>query len=170
MRSPSKERLRLPAAAGHGSMMCAILLTANASPASKLTVSRRSRYMSVQAPSRVEAPSARAVRLKDVFRDMLLPLDPDNVPVRRNDDLVALGNAEDVADRRMPSVRDALEATLDRLWDLAPADQKEIRIVRRPRIVERRAQHVAWTGRAYEVRGHDDDEIGFLLLERRAAR
>src|SRR5437764_1363079 len=124
MRSPSKERLRLPAAAGHGSMMCAILLTATASPASKLTVSRRSRYMSVQAPSSVVAPSARAVRpsdlLWDVLRDMVLPLHFDDVPARRHE---ALRHIENVAERRMAAVGDALEAALDRLGDLALAQE-----------------------------------------------
>src|SRR5436305_3073274 len=169
MRSPSNAMLRSPARAGRGSIMWVTLLVATASPAAKLTVSRRSRYMSVQAPSSVVAPSARAVRPRDLFRDMLLPLHVDDLRARRNANLLSLRNVEDVTDRRVRAVRDALEAALHRLGDLRLAEQVEIRVIRRLRVVERRAQHVARTGRAHQTRRHDDDEVGFLLLEGCAA-
>src|SRR5437763_10693347 len=149
MRSPSKAMLRSPARAGHGSIMWVTLLVATASPAAKLTASRRSRYMSVQAPSRVVAPSARAVRPRDLFRDMLLALHVEDVRARRNDDLLALRNVEDVAERRMRAVGDALQATLHRPGDLRLAEQEQVRIVAGLRRVERGAQHVAGTGRAH---------------------
>src|SRR5215831_7061988 len=125
MRSPSNAMLRLPAWAGHGSIMCVTLLVATASPAAKLTGSRRSRYMSVQAPSRVAAPSARAVRPREVFRDMMLPLDLENVAAARNEHLRAHRNVEQVAERRMRAVGNALQAPLHRPGDLGLAQQKE---------------------------------------------
>src|SRR4029077_7993707 len=158
MRSPSNAMLRSPARSGHGSTIWVTLLAATASPAAKLTVSRRSRYMSVQAPSNVVAASAR-IAPRMLLRDDLA-----------RDIALSLGNVEDVADRRLAAVRDALEAPLHRYRDFRLAEQEEFRIVRGARAVERRAQHVAGTGRAHEARGDDDDEIGFFLLIRRAAR
>ena len=64
----------------------------------------------------------------------------------------------------------ALEPALHRHGDFRLAEQEEFRIVRRPRAVERRAQHVAGAGRAHEARRHDDDEVGLFLLVRGAAR
>src|SRR5881394_3131129 len=127
MRSPSKAMLRSPARAGHGSIMWVTLLVATASPAAKLTVSRRSRYMSVHAPSSVVAASARMVAPRALLRDIAH----------------SLGHVEDVADRRRAAVRASLEPPLDRCGDFRLAEQEEFRIVCRPRTVERRAQHVA---------------------------
>src|SRR4051812_43811656 len=149
--------LRSPARIGHGSTMWVTLLAATASPAARLTVSRRSRYMSVQAPSKVVAASARiaprALLGDDLARDIAL----------------SLRDIEDVADRRRAAVRDALEAALHRHGDFRLAEQEEFRIVRRARIVERRAQHVTGTGRAHEVWRDDDDQVGLSLLIRGAA-
>src|SRR5436305_3047951 len=158
MRSPSYSMLRLPACSGHGSIMWVILFDAGASPAAKLTVSRRSRYMSVQAPSSVVAASAsiapRALLRDDLARDIAL----------------SLRDIEDVADRRRAAVRDPLEAAFHRHGDFRLAEQEEFRIIGRPRAVERRAQHVAGAGRAHETRCHDDDQGGCFLLIRRTAR
>src|SRR6185295_4863704 len=106
--------LRLPACSGHGSIMCVTLLTATASPAAKLTVSRRSRYMSVQAPSNVVAASARIAPRK-LFRDID----------------VSLGDVEDVTDRQRAAIGDALDAAVHRHGDFGLSEQEEIRIVRR---------------------------------------
>ena len=65
--------LRSPARTGHGSTMWVTLLAATASPAPKLTVSRRSRYMSVQAPSSVVAASARTREATYFARHGALP-------------------------------------------------------------------------------------------------
>src|SRR5438105_11516511 len=158
MRSPSYAMLGSPARIGHGSTMWVTLLAATASPAARLTVSRRSRYMSVQAPSSVVAASARiaprALLGDDLARDIAL----------------SLRDIEDVADRRRAAIRDALEAALHRHGDFRLTEQEEFRIVRWPRAVERRAQHVTGTSRAREARRDDDDEVGFLLLIRGAAR
>src|SRR5689334_23680127 len=128
--------------------MWVTLLVATASPAAKLTGSRRSRYMSVQAPSRVVAPSARAVRPRvlrgqEVFRDMMLPLDLEDVAAARDENPLARRNVEHVAERRMRSVGNALQAPLHRPGDLGLAEQEEIRIVAGLRRIERRLQHVA---------------------------
>src|SRR3954451_3724055 len=115
MRSPSKAMLRSPARGGHGSTMWVTLLVATASPAPKLTVSRRSRYMSVQAPSRVVAASARiasGLPAKLLLRNMAL----------------SLGDVEDVTDRQSRAVGLAFEAALHRNRDLALAEQEELRI------------------------------------------
>src|SRR5947199_8762136 len=138
MRSPSKAMLRSPARAGHGSIMWVTLLVATASPAAKLTVSRRSRYMSVQAPSSVVAASARIAA--SLFCDI------DGLP---------LGDVEDVADRARAPIRTAADATVHRHGDFGLTEQEELGIVRRLRRIERRAQHVTGTGRAYEVRRHE---------------
>src|ERR1041385_3293083 len=138
---------RLPAFGGHGSTMWVTLLAATASPAAKVTVSRRSRYMSVQAPSSVVAVSARIAPRK-LFRDIG----------------VSLGDVEDVADRQGAAVGDALEPAILRHGDFGLTHQEEVHVVRRLRAVERRAQHVAGAGRADETRRYDDDEVGFLLL------
>src|SRR5436305_8536486 len=131
MRSPSKTILRSPARIGHGSTICVILFAAGASPAAKLTVSRRSRYMSVHAPSSVVAASARITPRTllgdDLARDIAL----------------SLWDIEDVADRWRAAIRDALEAALHRYGDFRLTEQEKFRIVRRPRAVERRAQHFA---------------------------
>src|SRR3954449_3109230 len=158
MRSPSNAILRSPARIGHGSTMWVILFAAGASPAAKLTVSRRSRYMSVQAPSSVVAASAR-IAPRALFRDDLA-----------RDMALSLRDIEDVADRRRAAVRDALEAALHRHGDFRLTEQEELSIVGRARAIERRAQHVAGAGRAHQVRRHDDDEIGLFLLIRGAAR
>src|SRR5688572_26531527 len=146
--------LRSPARAGHGSTMWVTLLVATASPAAKLTVSRRSRYMSVHPPRAVAAASAR-VAPRRLFRDI---------------DGLSLGNVEDVADRQRAAVGDALEPAVHRYGDLALSEQEKLGIVRRLRAIERRAQHVAGAGRAHEARRHDDDEVGFLFLIGGAAR
>src|SRR5690242_4739095 len=148
MRSPSKAILRSPARAGHGSTMWTTLLAATASPAAKLTVSRRSRYMSVQAPSSMVAESARIAPRK-LFRDI---------------DGLSLGDVEDVADRGRAPVGAALDAAIHRHGDLGLAEQEELGIVRRLRCIERRAQHVTGAGRTHQPRRHDDDEVGFILL------
>src|SRR5688572_13765882 len=124
MRSPSCGILRSPARTGHGSTIWVTLLTATASPAPKLTVSRRSRYMSVQAPSSVVAASARTAMglpARDLLCDMAR----------------SLGDVEDVTDVRRGSVRAALDAAILRHRDLALAEQEEFRVVRRLRGVER---------------------------------
>src|SRR4051812_22984588 len=146
--------LRLLACAGHGSTMWVTLFTATASPASKLTVSRRSRYMSVHAPvRRVQARAAIwAPRLQSIRRMVL-----------------SLADVEDVAERSRAAVDASLEAVLHRFGDFCLPEQEEIRIVGGPRAVERRAQHVTGTCRAHEARRHDDDEVCFLLLVRGAA-
>src|ERR1043165_3516772 len=89
MRSPSNAMLRSPARAGHGSTMWTTLLAATASPAAKLTVSRRSRYMSVHQPSAVAAASARIAPRK-LFGDI---------------DGLSLCDVEDVPDRGRPPDR-----------------------------------------------------------------
>src|ERR1044072_8814361 len=122
MRSPSNVRLRSPARAGHGSTMCVTLLAATASPAAKLTVSRRSRYMSVQAPSSMVAESARIAPRK-VFREI---------------DGLSLGGVEDVADRGGAPVGAALEPPLHLHGDLGLTEQEELGIVRRLGRIERR--------------------------------
>src|SRR3954471_17092643 len=159
MRSPSNAMLRSPARNGHGSTICVTLLAATESPAAKLTVSRRSRYMSVHAPSSVVAASARIVATRALLRDDLA-----------RDIALSLRDIEDVADRRRAAIRAALEAPLHRHGDFRLAEQEEFRIVRRSRAVERRAQHVTGASRAREARRDDDDEVGFLLLIRGAAR
>src|SRR6185503_18316658 len=98
MRSPSCGMLRSPARTGHGSTMWATLLAATASPAAKLTASRRSRYMSVHAPSSVVAASARIVAPRALLRDIAH----------------SLGDIEDVADRRRAAVGAALEPPFHR--------------------------------------------------------
>src|SRR5689334_24374006 len=105
MRSPSKAILRLPAYGGHGSIMWVTLLAATASPAAKLTVSRRSRYMSVQPVSAVAATSA-SVAPRRLFRDM------DDLSLRDVEDVLSLGDVEDVADRGRAPVGAALEAAV----------------------------------------------------------
>src|SRR5262245_20712595 len=100
--------LRLPAYAGHGSIVWTALFAATASPAPKLTVSRRSRYMSVQAPVSVDAASARTRRplsSRPLFRDMAL----------------SLRDVEDVAEPRRRAVRAAPDAAVLRHRDLALA-------------------------------------------------
>src|SRR3954462_4594802 len=153
MRSPSKAMLRSPARGGHGSIMWVTLLAATASPAPKLTVSRRSRYISVQAPSRVVAASARIAA--NLFRDI------DGLP---------LGDVENMADRGRAPVGAAADATVHRHGDFGLTEQEELGVIRRLCRIERRAQHVTWAGRAYEMRRHDDDEVGLFLLIGGAAR
>src|ERR1700737_1590671 len=103
--------LRFLAYAGHGSTMWVTLLAATASPASKLTVSRRSRYMSVHAP--VRGGQARgaiwAPRLKSIRRMVL-----------------SLADVEDVAERSRAAIDASLEAVLHRLANLRPAEEEEI--------------------------------------------
>src|SRR5262245_39873368 len=48
--------------------------------------------------------------------------------------------------------------------DFRLAEQKEVDVVGRQRIIERRSDDVAWPGRLHNVRRYDDDEIGFILL------
>src|SRR3954449_3513226 len=144
MRSPSKAMLRSPAYGGQGSIMWVTLLAATASPAAKLTVSRRSRYMSVHPPSAVAAASARIAPRK-LLRDI------DGLP---------LGDVEDVADRGRAPIRAAANPAVHRHGDFRLTKQEKLGVVRRLCRIERRAQHVTWTGRAYEVRRHDDDEVG----------
>src|SRR3954447_19183219 len=139
MRSPSYEMLRSPARAGHGSIMCVTLFAAGASPAPKLTVSRRSRYMSVQAPSRVVAASARTAAARDLLGDDL---------TRDRDIVLSLGNVEDVTDGRRRAVRDAFQAAVHGYGDFALAEQEQVGVIARLRTVERRAQHIARPGRA----------------------
>src|ERR1700742_901184 len=103
MRSPSKAMLRLPAYGGHGLTMCITLLVATASPAAKLTVSRRSRYMSVHPPSPIAAASAR-IAPRTLFRDIGGP---------------SLRNVEDVADRGGAPIRAAAQPPLDRHGDFS---------------------------------------------------
>src|SRR4051794_38679786 len=112
MRSPSNAMLRSPARSGHGSTMWVILLVATASPAPKLTVSRRSRYMSVQAPSSIVALSARSA--PKLFRDI---------------DGLSLGDVEDMADQGRAPVRAAAQAAIDRHGDFGLSHQKEVDIV-----------------------------------------
>src|ERR1041385_2216466 len=154
MRSPSKAMLRSPARAGHGSTMWVTLLAATASPAAKLTVSRRSRYISVHPPSAVAAASARIAPRK-LFCDI------DGLP---------LGDVEDVADRGRAPIRAAANAAIHRHGDLRLAEQEELGIVRGLGGIERRAQHVTRARRTYQARRHDDDEVGFILLVGGAAR
>src|SRR4051812_14359453 len=101
MRSPSNAMLRAPARARHGSTMCVTLLAATASPAPKLTVSRRSRYMSVHPPSVVAA--SRMATPRDLFRGELFR---DNL---LRDMALSLGNVEDVPERGRRAVRAALQ-------------------------------------------------------------
>src|SRR5882724_8599723 len=110
MRSPSCMMLRSPARMGHGSTMWVTLLAATASPAAKLTVSRRSRYMSVHAPSSVVAASARiaGALLRDIAH--------------------SLGDIEDMADRRRAPVRALLEPAVHRNRHLRLAEQEEFRV------------------------------------------
>src|SRR5256885_4492989 len=117
MRSPSNAMLRSPARNGHGSTIWVILLAATASPAAKLTVSRRSRYMSVHAPSSVVAASARIVAPRALLRHIGH----------------SLGDIEDMAERRCAAIRAALEAALPRHGHPGLAGQGEFRIVRWPR-------------------------------------
>src|SRR5256885_8188203 len=131
--------LRSPARIGHGSTMWVTLLAATASPAAKLTVSRRSRYMSVQAPSSVVAASARIVPRMLLRDDLARDIAP------------SLGDIEDVADRRRAAVGNAFDPPFHRHGDFRLAEQEEFRIVRRTRAVERRAQHVAGAGRAHQA-------------------
>src|ERR1044072_10038159 len=93
--------LRSRARGGHGSTMWATLLAATASPAAKLTVSRRSRYMSVHPESAVAAASAR-IAPRRLFRDI------DGLP---------LGDVEDVADGGRAPIRAALDAAVPRHGD-----------------------------------------------------
>src|SRR4029078_9680058 len=148
MRSPSKAMLRSPARAGHGSTMWVTLLVATASPAAKLTVSRRSRYMSVHPVSAVAAASASNAPRK-LLRDI--------------DDL-SLGDVEDVTDRGRAPVCPAANAAIHRHGYFRLTEQEDLGTVRRPRAIERRAQRVARAGRAHQARRHDDHEIGFFLL------
>src|ERR1044072_170677 len=117
MRSPSNAMLRSPARARHGSTMWVTLLAANASPAAKLTVSRRSRYMSVQPASAVAAANAK-IAPRTLFRDI------DSLP---------LGDVEDVADRGRAPIRAAADAAFHRNGDFGLAEQEELGIVRRLR-------------------------------------
>src|SRR6266700_5694218 len=139
---------------GHGSIVWIALLAALALPASKLTVSRRSRYMSVHAPSIVVAARAAIVMQRDLIRRMVL----------------SLADVEDVADRCRTAIDASLEAVLHRLGDFRLAEQKEIRVVCRRGVIERRAQVLVGPGRTHEARRNDDDQISFLLLIRGAAR
>src|ERR1043165_4387441 len=131
MRSPLKAMWRSPARAGHGSTMWVTLLTATASPAAKLTVSRRSRYMSVQPVSAVAAARAKIAPRK-LFGDI---------------DGLSLGDVEDVADRGGAPIRAALEAAVHRHGDFGLAEQEELGVVHRLRCIERCAQHVARASR-----------------------
>src|SRR3954463_13131504 len=111
MRSPSNAMLRSPARAGHGSTMCVTLLAATASPAPKLTVSRRSRYMSVHPASVVAA--SRTARPRNVFRADLL-----------RDMALSLGNVEDVPERGRRAVQAALQAPLHGRGDFRLPEQE----------------------------------------------
>src|SRR6185503_582439 len=113
MRSPSKAMLRSPARAGHGSTMWVTLFVATASPAAKLTVSRRSRYMSVHAPSSVVAASAR-IAPRALLRDIAH----------------SLGDIEDMADRRRAAVGAALDPPVHRHGDFRLAEQEEFGVIR----------------------------------------
>src|SRR5258708_12330532 len=79
---------------GHGSLVWFALLAALGFPASKLTVSRRSRYMSVHAPSIVVAARAAIVMPRNLIRRMVL----------------SLADVEDVADRCRTAIDASLEA------------------------------------------------------------
>src|SRR2546423_4638390 len=114
MRSPSNAMLRSPARSGHGSTIWVTLLAATASPAAKLTVSRRSRYMSVHAPSSVVAASARIVAPRALLRDIAH----------------SLRDIEDMADRRRAAVGAGLEPPLHRRGDFRLAEEGEFRIGR----------------------------------------
>src|SRR5215213_8970494 len=160
MRSPSCMMLRSPARIGQGSTMWVTLLAATASPAAKLTVSRRSRYMSVHAPVKSVRASAAMAPPRALFRDMDHSLG----------DNVSPGNVEDVADRRGPAVGASLDAAVHRHRHLGLAEQEEFRVVRRLGGVKRSAQYVARPGRAHDAWRHDDDEVGLFLLVGGAAR
>src|SRR3954462_11364293 len=160
MRSPSCMMLRSPARIGQGSTMWVTLLAATASPAAKLTVSRRSRYMSVHALVKSVRASAAMAPPRALLRDM------DHLFLGNN---LTPGNIEDMADRGRPAVGAALDAPVHRHRYLCLTEQEEFRVVRRPGGVERRAQHVAGAGRAHDARRHNDDEVGFFLLIRGTA-
>src|SRR6266567_1543959 len=139
---------------GHGSIVWIALLAALALPASKLTVSRRSRYMSVHAPSIVVAARAAIVMPRNLVRRMVL----------------SLADVEDVADRCRTAIDASLEAVLHRFGDLPLTEQEEIRVVRRRGVIVRRAQVLVGSSRTHQTRRDDDDQIGFFLLIRGAAR
>src|SRR5215212_315735 len=105
MRSPSCGILRSPARIGQGSTMCVTLLAATASPAAKLTESRRSRYMSVHAPVKSVRASAATAPQRALFRDM------NHLFLGNN---LALRNVEDVADRCGTAVGAALDPAVHR--------------------------------------------------------
>src|SRR3954471_18953457 len=115
MRSPSKAMLRSPAYGGQGSIMWVTLLATTASPAAKLTASRRSRYMSVHPPSAGAAAGPRVAPRK-LLRDI------DGLP---------LGDVEDVADRGRAPIRAAANAAIHRHRDFRLTEQEELGIVRR---------------------------------------
>src|ERR1043166_2800352 len=102
--------LRSPARGGHGATMCVTLVAATAAPAAKLTVSRRSRYMSVHPVSAVAAASTR-IAPRRLLRDI---------------DGLSLGDIEDVADRGRAPVRAAIDAPVHRHSDFGLAEQEEL--------------------------------------------
>src|SRR5436853_570996 len=94
-------------------------LCAGASPAPKLTVSRRSRYMSAQPPMIAVAPSAAssAARLTKSLRRIVR----------------SLAHVEDMAGLDRPAVGAALELARQPRRDLGLAEPEEFRIGRGPR-------------------------------------
>src|SRR5947207_4516988 len=114
--------------------------------------------MSEQALSTAESAPAPTIAATN-WRTILIFADDDIDPS-------LFWQIENVADERL--LMPQREASIDRR-NLRLAHQKQVGIVRRQCLVQRRLDDVAGTRRLDDVRRHDDGEISLVLLVGRAA-
>src|ERR1035441_4913679 len=142
----------LALARGQGSTIWVTLSVATESPPPSKMVSRRSRYSEQPASAASSAASAsvRSMLLDGRIGSLLRQI--EHVPGERT----AAGVGE--------AGRGGRECDRLRPRDLGLAEQEEVRIVRRQRVVGRCPDHVTRARRTHEMRRDDDDKIGLVLL------
>src|SRR6202142_329137 len=139
-------------ARGQGSTIWVTLLVATASPPPSEMVLRRSRY-SEQPASAASSTASASVRKILLDGRIEIPLRQiEHVPGERA--AAGVGNAR----------RDRRECDRLRPRELRLAEQEEVHIVGRQRVVGRRLDDVAWPRWPHEARRHDNGEIGLVLL------
>src|SRR6185437_12769432 len=144
--------LLLAASRGHGSTICTTLSPSTALPPSGEMASRRARY-SEQPASEARASRSPPARSKSVSRR--IGASPWHVEHVAGERLIAGGRDALLGGRRRAG-------TLARHFGLA--EQEEVGVARRQRVVGRRADAVAGPGRPHQMRRDDDGEIRLVLL------
>src|SRR6185437_1435750 len=150
--APLKAMLRSALSRGHGSTIWVASLVATELPPPRRMVSRRSRYSEQPASAVSEAASA---SVRSVLMDGRIGYSPWKIEHMPGERTVA-GGGELGRDGR------ECESLLPR--DLGLAEEEEVRIVGRQRIVGGRADNVARPHRAHQMRRDDDGEVGMVLL------